>query len=103
MPFPWENYVIEGLVPDYTSGTVTATNRTTGESQTTDIQADNSYNIDCANFMTNGWSDLDTISFSTQGRYEEVSINKTQHPGRRLFDILPPHYNHRRNKPQSKL
>jgi len=103
MPFPFENYILEGIVSDYTSGTVTATNKATGESQTTEIQSDNSYLIDCGNFIASGWSDGDTIELSAQGRYLQVSINKTQHPGVRRFDILPPHYNHRKNKPQSKL
>ncbi len=88
MPFPWENYIIEGYVPDFTSGTVTATNKTTAETQTTDIQSDSTYLIDCANFTASGWSEFDIIELTVPGRSIKTTIDKTQHPGRIQVDIL---------------
>jgi len=94
MPFPWENYLLYGVVPGYTSGTVTATNKATGESQTENVTADGSFVIDCANFIVSGWSDLNTVELQSNGRYLQVSINKGAFAGERRVDIKPPHYNH---------
>ncbi len=98
MPFPFENYVIYGLVPGYTTGTVTAINKTTAESQTENIAVDGSYVIDCANFIASGWSDLDTVELQSNGRYLQVSINKGAFAGAMRIEIQPPHYNHSRRR-----
>jgi len=98
MPFPWENYLLYGLVPGYSSGTVTAINKSTAESQTESVAADGSFVIDCANFIISGWSDLDTVELQVNGRYLQVSINKGACPGARRVDIQPPHYNHSRKR-----
>lgn len=90
MPFPlYQNYILEGKIPGYTSGTVTATNKTTtGTPQTISIESDGSYLIDCANF-DNGWNPLDTIELSTSGRYVQITINTGLFPEGRRVDIEP--------------
>ncbi len=98
MPFPWENYLLNGLVPGYTSGVVTAINKTTGESQTENVAADGSFVTDCANFIVSGWSDLNTVELRVNGRALQVSINKGAFPGARRVDVNPPHYNHSRRR-----
>ena len=98
MPFPWENYVIYGLVPGYITGTVTSINKSTAESQIVNVDSDGSFVIDCANFITSGWSDLDTVELQSNGRYLHVNINKGACPGARRVDIQPPHYNHSRKR-----
>jgi len=98
MPFPWENYLLYGLVPDCVSGTVTAINKTTAESQTENVFSDGSFMVDCANFIVSGWSDLDTIELQSNGRYLQVSINKGAFPGARQVNIEPSHHNHSRRR-----
>lgn len=96
-PFPQNPYIIYGTVPEYPNTTITATNTSTSEIQTSITEANTEYNIDCANF-TSGYTNYDLIQLSITGINYLISINlnNIEFPDKRQLDINPPHYNNNR-------
>jgi len=91
---PWgvvNPYPIFGVAPGASGETLTATNRSSLDTQTIVVENNEEYLLDCANFL-NGYSNYDIIEFVVAGRHVLTNINSTVYPYGFQVD-LDPHIN----------